>query len=109
MKFTKSVLAAALMTASVFSVSAAVNAAYAADVQDKVIVAHRGASAYLPEHTLESKALAYTMGVKYIEQDLAMTKDDRLVVVVVHDHFLDRVTDVAEKSQIVPVKMVATT
>lgn len=95
MKFTKSVLAAALMTASVFSVSAAVNAAYAADVQDKVIVAHRGASAYLPEHTLESKALAYTMGVKYIEQDLAMTKDDRLVVV--HDHFLDRVTDVAEK------------
>ena len=95
MKFTKSVLAAALMTASVFSVSAAVNAAYAADVQDKVIVAHRGASAYLPEHTLESKALAYTMGVKYIEQDLAMTKDDRLVVV--HDHFLDRVTDVADK------------
>ena len=107
MKFTKSVLAAALMTASVFSVSAAVNAAYAADVQDKVIVAHRGASAYLPEHTLESKALAYTMGVKYIEQDLAMTKDDRLVVV--HNHFLDRVTDVARSSQIVLVKMVATT
>ena len=61
----------------------------------KTIVAHRGASAYLPEHTLEAKALAYAMGVDYLEQDLAMTKDDHLVVV--HDHFLDRVSDVAAK------------
>lgn len=95
MKFAKSVLAAAVMSATVMGATAAMNAAYAGNVQDKVIVAHRGASAYLPEHTLEAKALAYTMGVKYLEQDLAMTKDDRLVVV--HDHFLDRVTDVADK------------
>ena len=61
----------------------------------KTIVAHRGASAYLPEHTLEAKALAYAMGADYLEQDLAMTKDDHLVVV--HDHFLDRVSDVATK------------
>ena len=64
-------------------------------LQDKVIIAHRGASAYLPEHTLESKALAYMMGVGYVEQDVALTKDNRLVVI--HDHFLDRVTDVAKK------------
>lgn len=62
---------------------------------DKVIIAHRGASGYLPEHTIASKALAYQMGVPYLEQDLAMTKDNRLVVI--HDHYLDRVTDVAEK------------
>lgn len=54
----------------------------------KTIIAHRGASAYLPEHTLEAKALAYAMGVDFLEQDLAMTKDDHLVVI--HDHFLDR-------------------
>lgn len=29
---------------------------------DKLIIAHRGASGYLPEHTLESKALAHAMG-----------------------------------------------
>lgn len=61
----------------------------------KIIIAHRGASGYLPEHTLASKALAYQMGVQFLEQDLAMTKDNHLVVI--HDHFLDRVTDVADK------------
>ncbi|MBC7004625.1 glycerophosphodiester phosphodiesterase [Photobacterium sp. BZF1] len=61
---------------------------------DKVVVAHRGASGYLPEHTLAAKALAYAMKPDYIEQDVVMTKDDRLVVL--HDHYLDRVTNVAE-------------
>ncbi len=60
-----------------------------------LVIAHRGASAYLPEHTLEAKALAYAMKPDYIEQDVVMTKDDRLVVL--HDHYLDRVTDVAER------------
>lgn len=95
MKFVKTALSAAVMAATVMGTSAMLNIACAGDIQDKIIVAHRGASAYLPEHTLESKALAYNMGVAYLEQDLAMTKDNRLVVV--HDHFLDRVTDVADK------------
>ena len=67
----------------------------AAVAGDKVVIAHRGASGYLPEHSLEAKSAAYFMGVDYIEQDVVMTKDDRLVVL--HDHFLDRVTDVMEK------------
>lgn len=62
---------------------------------EKIVVAHRGASGYLPEHSLEAKAAAYFMGADYIEQDVVMTKDDRLVVL--HDHYLDRVTDVMEK------------
>ena len=62
---------------------------------EKIIIAHRGASGYLPEHTLESKALAYQMGVQFLEQDLAMSKDNHLIVI--HDHYLDRVTDVADK------------
>ncbi|MDG1996899.1 MAG: glycerophosphodiester phosphodiesterase [Emcibacteraceae bacterium] len=62
---------------------------------EKVVVAHRGASGYLPEHTIAAKAMAYAMGPDYIEQDVVMTKDDHLVVL--HDHYLDRVTDVQEK------------
>ena len=69
--------------------------ATAAIAGDKIVVAHRGASGYLPEHTLEAKSAAYFMGADYIEQDLVMTKDDKLVVL--HDHYLDRVTDVMEK------------
>ncbi len=60
----------------------------------KLIIAHRGACGYLPEHTLAAKAMAYAMGADYIEQDLVMTKDDHLVVL--HDHYLDRVTNVAK-------------
>lgn len=63
--------------------------------KDKIIIAHRGASGYLPEHTLESKALAFGQHADYLEQDLAMTKDNHLIVI--HDHFLDGLTDVAKK------------
>ncbi|WP_373778497.1 glycerophosphodiester phosphodiesterase [Glaesserella sp.] len=62
---------------------------------DKLVIAHRGASGYLPEHTLESKALAFGQHADYLEQDLVMTKDNRIVVI--HDHFLDGLTDVAKK------------
>jgi len=58
-----------------------------------LIIAHRGASGYLPEHTLPAKALAYGQGADYLEQDLVATRDDR--VIVSHDIYLDRVTDVA--------------
>jgi glycerophosphoryl diester phosphodiesterase len=62
---------------------------------DLLVIAHRGASGYLPEHTLEAKALAYGMGAHYLEQDIVATRDDELVVL--HDIHLDRVTNVAEK------------
>jgi glycerophosphoryl diester phosphodiesterase len=57
------------------------------------VIAHRGASGYLPEHTLEAKALAYGMGADYLEQDLVVTRDDHLVVL--HDIHVETVTDVA--------------
>lgn len=65
----------------------------AADADHKVVVAHRGASGYLPEHTLEAKALAFAQGADYLEQDVVMTSDDQLVVL--HDLTLERMTDVA--------------
>ncbi len=60
----------------------------------KIVIAHRGASGYLPEHSLASKAMAHAMNVDYIEQDVVMTKDNQLVVL--HDPYLDRVTNVAK-------------
>ena len=60
-----------------------------------VIIAHRGASGHLPEHTLPAKALAYAMGADYLEQDIVATRDDRLLVL--HDIHLDEVTDVASR------------
>ena len=60
----------------------------------KLVIAHRGASGYLPEHTLAAKAMAYAQGADFIEQDLVLTKDDQLVVL--HDRHLDTVTNVAE-------------
>ncbi|MGL4457814.1 MAG: glycerophosphodiester phosphodiesterase family protein, partial [Plesiomonas shigelloides] len=66
-----------------------------AQTGDKIVVAHRGASGYLPEHTLPAKAMAHAMGADYLEQDVVMTKDNQLIVL--HDHYLDRVTDVAKK------------
>jgi glycerophosphoryl diester phosphodiesterase len=60
-----------------------------------IVIAHRGASAYLPEHTLEAKALAYGLGADYIEQDVILTKDG--VPIILHDINLGDVTDVAKK------------
>lgn len=61
----------------------------------KIVIAHRGASGYLPEHTLESKAMAFAMNSNFIEQDLVLSKDD--IPIVIHDIYLDDVTDVAIK------------
>ena len=60
-----------------------------------VIIAHRGASGYLPEHTLPAKAMAYAMNADFLEQDVVATRDDELVVL--HDVHVDRVTNVAER------------
>ena len=61
----------------------------------KIAIAHRGASGYLPEHTLASKAMAYAMQPDFLEQDLVLSKDD--IPIVIHDIYLETVTDVIEK------------
>lgn len=63
--------------------------------QSELIIAHRGASGQLPEHTLAAKAMAYALGADYLEQDVVLTKDDRAIVA--HDIHLDEITDVAER------------
>jgi glycerophosphoryl diester phosphodiesterase len=58
----------------------------------KQLVAHRGASAYAPEHTREAYTLAIEQGADFVEQDLAVSKDG--VLVCIHDLTLERTTDV---------------
>ncbi|MBT5093234.1 MAG: glycerophosphodiester phosphodiesterase [Halobacteriovoraceae bacterium] len=60
-----------------------------------LVIAHRQAPAYLPEHTLESATLAHGMNPDYLEIDVVMTRDNHLVIL--HDIHLDTVTNVAKK------------
>ena len=60
---------------------------------EPLVIAHRGACGYLPEHTREAKMLAYGQNADFLEQDVVATRDGRLVVL--HDLFLDDVTDVS--------------
>jgi glycerophosphoryl diester phosphodiesterase len=60
----------------------------------KILVAHRGASSYAPEHTLAAYRLALSQGADYVEQDLQISKDG--VLVCLHDLTLERTTDVEE-------------
>ena len=48
----------------------------------KTLIAHRGASGYAPEHTLEAYRLAIEQGAHYVEQDLQMSKEGVLRSVV---------------------------
>lgn len=61
---------------------------------DKIIIAHRGASGYVPEHTLEAYAMAHALGADYIEQDLVLTKDGAFICL--HDIHLESTTNVEE-------------
>jgi glycerophosphoryl diester phosphodiesterase len=62
-----------------------------------VVVAHRGASGYLPEHTLEAYKMAIDMGADYIEPDLVVTKDG--VLIARHEPMLSGTTDVANRPE----------
>ena len=63
------------------------------DGKPPLVVAHRGASGYLPDHTLEGYAKAIELGADYIEPDLVSTKDG--VLIARHEPNLKDTTDVA--------------
>ena len=66
----------------------------AATQPSKTVIAHRGASGYLPEHTLPAYALAHGMGADYIEPDLVLTRDGHFICL--HDIYLQATTNVEE-------------
>lgn len=67
------------------------------DGAEPVVIAHRGASGHLPEHTLAAYALAIELGADYIEPDLVITKDGHLVAR--HDYYLSASTDIADHAE----------
>lgn len=62
-----------------------------------LVIGHRGAAGYRPEHTLASYELAARMGADYIEPDLVSTKDH--VLVARHENEIEATTDVARRTE----------
>jgi glycerophosphoryl diester phosphodiesterase len=62
-----------------------------------IVIAHRGACGYVPEHTLAAYALAIEMGADFIEPDLVMTKDG--ILVARHENEISGTTDVADRPE----------
>jgi glycerophosphoryl diester phosphodiesterase len=90
-------LAAALLLLGLSQVAGATAAEERADRPGRhapLIIGHRGASGYRPEHTLASYRLAIEMGADYIEPDLVSTKDH--VLVARHENDITGTTDVAD-------------
>ncbi len=65
--------------------------------QMPLVIGHRGASGYLPEHTLEAYKLAIEQGADFIEPDLVATKDG--VLIARHEPNLIATTDVSKRSE----------
>lgn len=96
--------AAALLTSACSILSSALPALAAqeraqAPPREKrpVVIGHRGASGYVPEHTLVSYFIAIQMGADYIEPDLVMTRDGSLVAR--HENDISGTTDIAERPE----------
>lgn len=98
-------LVAVPASASAASASAATVSAAAATVDRRsdpsrpptLVIGHRGASGYRPEHTLASYELAARMGADYIEPDLVATKDH--ILVARHEPEISGTTDVATRPE----------
>ena len=60
----------------------------------KLVIAHRGASGYLPEHTYSGAVMAHASGADFLELDVVMSKDGHLIVM--HDLTLNATTNVEE-------------
>lgn len=82
-----------LVLCAALSVSKKSPAAYFYNFNRPLIIAHRGASGYIPEHTMQAYDVAAYMGADFIEPDLVPTKDGHLLVN--HDPLLDDTTNVA--------------
>src|SRR5262245_259826 len=78
------------------SVDPAASQAPTLDGRPALVIAHRGASGYLPEHTLEAYAKAIEMGADYIEPDVVATKDG--VLIARHEPMLGHNNDLAHSA-----------
>lgn len=84
-----------LMLISISSSAAEIQKPLKSPQKNPLIIGHRGASGYRPEHTLASYQLAIEMGADFIEPDLVMTKDK--ILIARHENEISETTDVATK------------
>jgi glycerophosphoryl diester phosphodiesterase len=66
-------------------------------LDEPIVIGHRGASGYRPEHTLAAYRLAIRLGADYVEPDLVSTKDG--VLVARHENEISGTTDVADRPE----------
>jgi glycerophosphoryl diester phosphodiesterase len=90
-------LALAAALAALFTTLPGAHAFDTLDGSRPLVIGHRGASGYLPEHTLAAYTLAIEMGADYIEPDLVATKDG--VLIARHEPMLGSTTDVASRPE----------
>ena len=90
--FTAALVAPVLLSPP--SPAEAAEARHHARHDDPIVIGHRGASGYRPEHTLASYRLAIRLGADYVEPDLVSTKDG--VLVARHENEISGTTDVAD-------------
>jgi glycerophosphoryl diester phosphodiesterase len=94
----KTLPTAALAAAALCVLPGGAGAAYnTLDGAAPLVIGHRGASGYRPEHTLESYRLAIELGADFIEPDVVMTKDN--VLIARHEPMLGGTTDVASRPE----------
>ena len=75
-------------------------------IKHPLIIAHRGASGYRPEHTLASYELAIDLGADYIEPDLVITKDG--ILIARHENEISETTDIANHPEFAHLKTTKT-
>ncbi len=114
---TSALAAAAVFSAGIVVPAAAIadNAASRSQADDRhgdrnrpsipILIGHRGASGYLPEHTLESYALAIELGADYVEPDLVATRDG--VLIARHEPNMIATTDVKTRPEFANRKRIA--
>jgi glycerophosphoryl diester phosphodiesterase len=95
-----------ILIAAVVAATLAPATAAADDQPHPIVIGHRGAAGYLPDHTLPGYALAIKLGADYIEPDLVSTKDGRLVAR--HEPNITSTTDVAQHPEFADRKRTAT-
>jgi len=87
----------ALLTATPALLEAPADAKPKDRTASPLVIGHRGASGYRPEHTLASYSLAIDLGADFIEPDLVSTKDG--VLVARHENEISTTTDVGSRPE----------
>jgi glycerophosphoryl diester phosphodiesterase len=95
-----------ILIVAVLAATLAPAAAAASDQPHPLVIGHRGAAGYLPDHTLPGYALAIKLGADFIEPDLVSTKDGHLVAR--HEPNITATTDVAQHPEFADRKRTAT-